>query len=190
MEKLFTNRNRKKAVLITEGDLLTRGIIEILEKFEYKTTPKHFENIEKRDYKARLIVIVSYKISEKEMKLFKDIRNNSIYAKVLLVTGEEKEKISKSILKIGLDGIVSAFDSEDNFYEAIKTIEKDKYFISPFFIKNEDINEEKLNRLTKRQYQIYLLNKEGKTQAEIAQALNIMPKTVSNHISKIKNLLT
>lgn len=189
MEKSYTNRNSKKAILVTDGDLLTSGISKILENFQYKTTPKHFDELEKRDYKTRLIIVVSDKISDREMKLFKDIRMNSIYAKVMLVTGVGKEKISKSILKIGVDSVVSAFDKYENFSMAVKAIEKEKEFISPYFIDNENLDEEKLNRLTKRQYQIYLLYKEGKTQSEIAQALKIAPKTVSNHISKIRNIL-
>lgn len=189
MEKSFTNRNSKKAVLITDAGLLSAGIVKALKEMDYKTTVKSIDNLEKRDYKTRLIVIVSLVISDIEMKLFKAIRENSFYAKILLVTGVDKDKISNSILKIGIDGIVSGFDLEENFKKAVETIEDEKSFVSPFYIEEETYDEEKLNLLTKRQYQIYLLNKEGKSQQEIAEALNITSKTVSNHISKIRNIL-
>lgn len=189
MEKSFTNRNSKKAVLITDEGLLTSGIVKALDELDYKTTVKKLDKLEKRDYKTRLIIIVSHIISEIEMKLCKDIRENSIYANIVLVTGVDKNKISNSILKIGIDAVVSGFDTIENFKSAVEAVENEKTFISPFFIDEETVDEEKLNRLTKRQYQIYLLNKEGKSQEEIGKVLNITPKTVSNHISKIRNIL-
>lgn len=60
MEKSFTNRNSKKAVVVTDENLIFDGIKNVLIETGYNATEKKLVNINKRDFKSRLIIIVSY----------------------------------------------------------------------------------------------------------------------------------
>lgn len=105
------------------------------------------------------------------------------------MTGVDESIINRSVFRIGVDAVVNAFDSKQILIKAIQEIENDNKYISPFYVKAKEENEEKLDNLTKRQYQIYVLAKDGKNKDEIAKILGIAPKTVGNHLSKIRNTI-
>lgn len=189
MEKSFTNRNSKKAVVVTDENLIFEGIKNVLIETGYNATEKKLENINKRDFKSRLIIIVSYDLKKEELELIKSIKENSFYADIILVTGVGENIINRSIFKIGVDAVLNAFESEKIFKNAIQAIEGDEKYISPFYVSDYEADEEKLDNLTKRQYQIFLLAKDGKNKEEIADILGISPKTVGNHLSKIRKTI-
>lgn len=192
MEKSFTNRNSKKAIIVTDENLIIDGIKNILFETGYNATEKKLENINKRDFKSRLIIIISYDLKKEELELIKSIKENSFYANIILVTGVDRKVINRSIFRIGVDAVINAFDSKQILKKAIQIIEKDENYISPFYVKSEETNEtdeKKLDNLTKRQYQIFVLSKDGKSKDEIAEILGITPKTVGNHLSKIRNTI-
>lgn len=192
MEKSFTNRNSKKAIIVTDENLIIDGIKNILFETGYNATEKRLENINKRDFKSRLIIIISYDLKIEELELIKSIKENSFYANIILVTGVDRKVINRSIFRIGVDAVINAFDSKQILKKAIQIIEKDENYISPFYVKSEETNEtdeKKLDNLTKRQYQIFVLSKDGKSKDEIAEILGITPKTVGNHLSKIRNTI-
>lgn len=189
MEKSFTNRNSKKAVVVTDENLIFEGIKKVLIETGYNATEKKLENINKRDFKSRLIIIVSYDLKKEELELIKSIKENSFYADIILVTGVGEDIINRSIFKIGVDAVVNAFESETILKKAIQAIERDGKYISPFYVSDYEADEKKLDNLTKRQYQIFLLAKDGKNKEEIAEILGITPKTVGNHLSKIRKTI-
>lgn len=192
MEKSFTNRNSKKAIIVTDENLIIDGIKNILFETGYNATEKKLENINKRDFKSRLIIIISYDLKKKELELIKSIKENSFYANIILVTGVDRKVINRSIFRIGVDAVINAFDSKQILKKAIQIIEKDENYISPFYLKTaetDETDEKKLDNLTKRQYQIFVLTKDGKNKDEIAEILGIAPKTVGNHLSKIRNTI-
>lgn len=189
MEKSFTNRNSKKAIVVTNANLILDGIKNILIQTGYNAIEKEIKSINKRDFKSRLIIIISYDLRKEELELIKSIKENSFYANIILVTGVDESIINRSVFRIGVDAVVNAFDSKQILIKAIQEIENDNKYISPFYVKAKKENEEKLDNLTKRQYQIYVLAKDGKNKDEIAKILGIAPKTVGNHLSKIRNTI-
>ncbi len=153
MEKSFTNRNSKKAIIVTDENLIIDGIKNILFETGYNATEKKLENINKRDFKSRLIIIISYDLKKEELDLIKSIKENSFYANIILVTGVDRKVINRSIFRIGVDAVINAFDSKQILKKAIQIIEKDENYISPFYLKTaetDETDETKLDNLTKK----------------------------------------
>lgn len=188
MEKLST-QNNKKCIIISKENLLIDGIVKKLTEIGYNSTIKSQENLKEIDFKTRLAVIVSKKISERELTLVETILKKSLYAKTILVLGETDNTCKMPLEKIGLDGAVSAFDTPEIFKNAIEAVERDEKYFADSLSKKTYIIEDNLNSLTKRQYQIYVLKKENKSNNEIAKALGVTPKTISNHLTKINKIL-
>ena len=90
MEKSFTNRNSKKAIVVTNANLILDGIKNILIQTGYNAIEKEIKSINKRDFKSRLIIIISYDLRKEELELIKSIKENSFYANIILVTGVDE----------------------------------------------------------------------------------------------------
>ena len=69
MEKSFTNRNSKKAIVVTNANLILDGIKNILIQTGYNAIEKEIKSINKRDFKSRLIIIISYDLRKEELEL-------------------------------------------------------------------------------------------------------------------------
>lgn len=126
------------------------------------------------------------------LRKFKDM---GIKSKVIILTiHEDKEYILKT-LKLGANGYMLKDSSADSLIKGIRDVAKGEKYIQPSVAdlvsrsSNYDeyfnISIDKINSLTKREYEVLILIAEGLNNKDIADRLYISEKTVKNHVSNI-----
>lgn len=126
------------------------------------------------------------------LRKFKDI---GIKSKVIILTiHEDKEYILKT-LKLGANGYMLKDSSADSLIKGIRDVAKGEKYIQPSVAdlvsrsSNYDeyfnVSIDKINSLTKREYEVLILIAEGLNNKDIADRLYISEKTVKNHVSNI-----
>ena len=127
------------------------------------------------------------------LKLFK---KNNIDIPLVIFTSEANEKKSINLLKSGASGFMSKSLRKRSIREIIQDIAFSKYGtkeLNKFTrLKNRfnfDYNTEKVNSLSKREFQVLKLFFKGKRNIEISEKLNINQKTVNTYITRIMKKL-
>lgn len=126
------------------------------------------------------------------LRKFKDM---GITSKVIILTiHEDKEYILKT-LKLGANGYMLKDSNADSLIKGIRDVAKGEKYIQPSVAdlvsrsSNYDeyfnISIDKINSLTKREYEVLILIAEGLSNKDIADRLYISEKTVKNHVSNI-----
>ncbi|WP_313758424.1 response regulator transcription factor [Tissierella sp.] len=126
------------------------------------------------------------------LKKFKDM---GIKSKIIILTiHEDKEYILKT-LKLGANGYMLKDSSADSLIRGIHSVAKGENYIqssvAELVSKSTNYDEyfntsiDKINSLTKREYEILILIAEGLNNKDIADSLYISEKTVKNHVSNI-----
>ncbi|MBU5426403.1 response regulator transcription factor [Tissierella pigra] len=129
------------------------------------------------------------------IETLKKIKDMGIKTKVVILTiHEDKEYILKT-LKLGADAYMLKDLSSDNLIRGIQEVAKGKKYIQSSvadlvkefssYEEYPDTNINKINSLTKREYEVLILIAEGLNNKDIAENLYISEKTVKNHVSNI-----
>lgn len=125
------------------------------------------------------------------LRKLKDVGSDS---KVVMLTIHDDREYVLRTLNLGADGYIIKDSHADSFIKAIHNVVEGKIYIQPRIaeiIKNceedktIDINTEKINKLTKREYEVLTLISEGLNNRDIAGRMFISEKTVKNHVSNI-----
>lgn len=126
------------------------------------------------------------------LRRFKDM---GVKSKVIILTiHEDKEYILKT-LKLGANGYMLKDSNADSLIKGIRDVAKGEKYIQPSVAdlvsrsSNYDeylnVSIDKINSLTKREYEVLILIAEGLNNKDIADKLYISEKTVKNHVSNI-----
>ena len=118
---------------------------------------------------------------------------------VLILTMHESEQIIREVLAAGARGYVLKSDAGRDLVSAVDALRHHRPFFSSkvsemllhSYLRNGERTEavEIRNRLTAREREIVQLLAEGKSNKEVAQALNISIKTAETHRTHIMNKL-
>jgi DNA-binding NarL/FixJ family response regulator len=117
---------------------------------------------------------------------------------VLILTMHDSEELVKEVLTAGARGYVLKSDAGRDLVAAVEAVRRRKPFFSSrvseivldgYLNKDPDAPEPKRSRLTPREREIVQLLAEGKSNKEIAVALNISVKTAETHRANIMNKL-
>lgn len=114
--------------------------------------------------------------------------------KILMLTMHKNKQFFYGAMSAGADGYLIKSDSDEQLLLAINKIREGRTYISPFLA--DDFTEDVLNAyrnrdtnpfkgLTKREKQILHLVVEGLTSKDMAQKLNLSPRTVDHHRSNL-----
>lgn len=126
------------------------------------------------------------------LRKFKDL---GIKSKVIILTiHEDKEYILKT-LKLGANGYMLKDSNADSLIKGIRDVARGEKYIQPsvadLVSRSSNYDEyfnsciDKINSLTKREYEVLILIAEGLNNKDIADRLYISEKTVKNHVSNI-----
>ncbi|WP_353095227.1 response regulator transcription factor [Tissierella praeacuta] len=126
------------------------------------------------------------------LKKFKDM---GIKSKVIILTIHEDKEYILNTLKLGANGYMLKDSSADSLIRGIHSVARgEKYIqssVAELVSKSSNCDEyfnvsiEKINSLTKREYEVLILIAEGLNNKDIADSLYISEKTVKNHVSNI-----
>lgn len=119
--------------------------------------------------------------------------------KVLILHRTPDVDTAKYILTHGAKGYGNALMRDHFIVSAIETIKENMIWLYPEFtsmlindipVKNNTKNLEKLDALSEREKEVALLLKDGNTYKDVANTLNITPRTVKAHAAHIYKKLS
>lgn len=114
--------------------------------------------------------------------------------KILILSMHKSKEHFSQVMSVGADGYLIKDDSDSELFVAIEQIRKGKVYLDPYFTETftEDVIEayrsEKGNlvkKVSKREKQVLQLVVDGLTSREIAEKLNLSPRTVDTHRSNL-----
>ena len=120
------------------------------------------------------------------------INKSNLKVKVLVLTVHNEVEYLIKAVDIGVDGYILKDSESAELKKAIFAITKGENYIQPDLIpalnskmieKNSD--KDKIDSLTKREFEVLKLLAVGMYNKEIAEKLNISERTVKNHVSNI-----
>jgi DNA-binding NarL/FixJ family response regulator len=116
---------------------------------------------------------------------------------VLVLTMHQSEEVVREVLKAGARGYVLKSDADQNLIAAVEMLLKHKPFLTPNvtdvvlskFLSIQEQLETATSRVTAREREIIQLLAEGKSNKEVASALNISTRTAETHRANIMHKL-
>ena len=128
--------------------------------------------------------------------ILKILKKNKIDIPVVIFTSHLNEKKSLKLLKTGASGFLTKNLKKKTIRHILQEIAFSRYGSSELNkftrLKNRfsyDYNTEKINSLSKREFQVLKLFFRGKRNIEISEKLNINQKTVNTYITRIMRKL-
>ena len=110
-----------------------------------------------------------------------DLRRWSPDTKVIIFTAVTTPRVLASLVASDVDGAFAKGGVMDEFEKGLSIVLTGGKYIAQEIIQRMDTGPDPLHELTPRERQVLLIVISGKTNPEIAQQLNISPKTVDKH---------
>ncbi len=133
------------------------------------------------------IVIVDFKMPGFGISELKEL-NKKLPNKVIVLTAISERELLRQILDIGVAGLVSKESALEDIQFCIKSVGKNKKFVSPDFL-TLLFTEKNLNGsidcLTQREIEVLKYLAEGHSNRKIAKILNLSTRTIDSHRSNI-----
>ena len=129
------------------------------------------------------------------IEIIKRLQQHKPVVPVLVFSNSIAPAHITSALQSGALGYLSKYAESGVFLEAVHTVAKGKAFLTPeisdILIKSlhESTDTEAIQQLTQREKEILNYLADGMNNAQIAERLNISPKTVRSHISNMMKKL-
>ena len=128
--------------------------------------------------------------------LIREMRTIRPAPRILVISMHREEDVAERVAAAGAQGFISKAETTDLLVEAIRIIKTGRRAFSPRImarILDEPIPDEQpdtLANLTAREIQVFRLIGSGLGLSDIADRLDIRPKTVATHRENLKNKLT
>jgi DNA-binding NarL/FixJ family response regulator len=127
------------------------------------------------------------------VELAKQLTDQKSHARLLVLTAHQDATYLRTMLKIGVSGFISKSASGRELLEAVHNVMKG-YLVVPHdtmddFAFNSKTIEGKLEKLSDREVEVLRLLITNQRNAQIADSLNISPKTLETHVRNIYNKL-
>ena len=142
--------------------------------------------------KPDVLVLDIKKKKKNGLEVLQCINKSNLKVKVLVLTVHNEVEYLIKAVDIGVDGYILKDSESAELKKAIFAITKGENYIQPDLIpalnskmieKNSD--KDKIDSLTKREFEVLKLLAVGMYNKEIAEKLNISERTVKNHVSNI-----
>lgn len=193
---------RYKVFIVEDHPLLRRGYAYIIEREpdmevvgEASTAPEALSQIA-RTRPDLVITDISLEAGS-GLELIRDLRSHDPDLPILVVSVHDENLYAERVLRAGAQGYLMKRSSEDNIFTAIRRVLNGGFYFS------DKINHKLLSQhhngrtaarvsvelLTDRELEIFMLIGSGLNIRDIANKLNISPKTVESHRGRIKKKL-
>jgi two-component system invasion response regulator UvrY len=115
-------------------------------------------------------------------------------ARILVFSVHENEIFLNRALDQGILGYISKRSASRVMVEAVRQVAKGQPFIGqemmPYLVKRKESDDDRLVAgLSPREFEVFRLRAEGKSVNEIAELLNVSPKTIGHHNTSVKQKL-
>jgi two-component system invasion response regulator UvrY len=115
-------------------------------------------------------------------------------AKILVFSVHENEVMLNRALDLGVLGYISKRSASQVMIEAVRRVAAGEMYVGqemmPYLVKRKpSADSELVAGLSPREFVVFRLLAESKSVNEIAELLNLSPKTVGHHVTSIKNKL-
>ncbi len=188
----------KTKVMITDDHSLIREGIRQLLEFDGSIevigeASNGVECLEKLEVLSPDVLLLDINMPEMNgIDVLKQLKETESDVKVLILTVHNELDYLLKAIDIGVDGYILKDSESSELKKAIDIICKGENYIQPSLIPalnnqlaNRDIDRDKIDLLTSREYEVLIQVANGMSNKEIATNLNISERTVKNHISNI-----
>jgi two-component system invasion response regulator UvrY len=115
-------------------------------------------------------------------------------ARILVFSVHENEVMLNRALDMGVQGYISKRSASQVMIEAVRQVAAGKLYIGqelmPYLLKrNVTPDAEQIAGLSQREFEVFRLLVNSKSVNDIAELLNLSPKTVGHHVTSIKTKL-
>lgn len=195
-----------KVIIVDDQSLIREGLTMMLSLYDNISIVGEATNgVEAIDMVDRLevdLILMDIRMPIMDgVEATKIIKENHSQIKVLILTTFNEDEYIFEGLKNGADGYLLKDISSEELVKAIETVYKGNILLQPDVAKKmikamdltvnpkNNMKNNILKELTKKEQEIALLIGEGKSNKEIAAILYIAEGTVKNHITKILDKL-
>jgi DNA-binding NarL/FixJ family response regulator len=129
------------------------------------------------------------------IEVIRKISAEKLPVSVIVLTMFDEEETFQQVMDLGAMGYILKDSAAREIVRGIKTVADDEYYISPtlagkalekhHILDNSDAEQLDINRLTKSEQVVLKLIGDSKKTNEIAEQLNISPRTVEHHRENI-----
>ena len=194
-----------KIVIADDHDVVRRGLKSLLQDVPGWEVCAEANNgrvaLEKiRQHKPNVVVMDVTMPELNGLEATRQVRKHYPDTEVLVLTMHESEQIAQEVLKAGARGYILKSDAGRDLVKAVEAVSKKQAFFTTRV--TQMVSETNLrdglgaveasdigSRLTPREREIVQLLAEGKSNKEVASALNISVKTVETHRTNIMRKL-
>jgi len=115
-------------------------------------------------------------------------------AKILIFSVYENEVYLTRALDLGVLGYITKRSASEVMIDAIRQIASGALYVGqemmPYLVKTRDSEDgDPLSTLSPREFEVFLLLSDSKSINEIAELLNLSPKTVGHHYTHLRSKL-
>lgn len=126
------------------------------------------------------------------LELLRRIRVRRADARVLVFSMYDSPMLVRRAFDAGASGFLSKQSTPQSLLDAVRVIAAGGRYLStqlPPALLQRSLDDDRLDALTPREFEIFRLLARGESPLECARALNLSAKTVSNHQTMIKEKL-
>ena len=185
-----------KVVIADDHELIRDGMSKLIEKQSDITLVGEAETAEETMNLLRGaavdVVVLDIGLPDKDgIEVLKDIKAEGIKSRVLMLSMHPENRYAKRALKNGASGYLTKDHAAKTIAGAIRSIYHEGSYITEEVSRQlyKGLNEAEYKapheRLSDREYQIFLLIGQGKTVSEISEHLTISISTVNTYRKRI-----
>ena len=198
-----STQNKKRVLLVDDHPVLRKGLVRLIDsKNGFVVCGEAGSATEAmalmHELKPHLVIVDIGLPGASGIELTKTIRAQFPNIPVLILSMHEEALYASRALRAGAVGYIVNQDAIDNIATALQQTLQGQRYLSPSIAKQfqadgsqdqPQSSHDLIASLTDRELEIFQLIGKGRDVREMAQALNVSPKTVETHRTNIKEKL-